>query len=60
MMFYMSLYYCTLFCIDVFCSWEKKRKKKEKKVKEKEKDNPEKLVTKGTQDEEKQDKNTTQ
>ena len=27
MMFYMLLYYCTLFCIDVFCSWEKKNKK---------------------------------
>ena len=23
MMFYMLLYYCILFCIDVFCSWEK-------------------------------------
>jgi hypothetical protein len=23
----MLLYYCTLFCIDVFCSWEKKKKK---------------------------------
>jgi hypothetical protein len=22
----MLLYYCTLFCIDVFCSWEKKIK----------------------------------
>ena len=30
MMFYMLLYYCTLFCIDVFCSWEKKKKKKKK------------------------------
>jgi hypothetical protein len=31
MMFYMLLYYCTLFCIDVFCSWEKKKKTKKKK-----------------------------
>ena len=31
MMFYMLLYYCTLFCIDVFCSWRKKKKKKKKK-----------------------------
>jgi hypothetical protein len=33
MMFYMLLYYCTVFCIDVFCSWEKKKiiKKKKKK-----------------------------
>jgi hypothetical protein len=29
----MLLYYCTLFCIDVFCSWEKKKKKKKKKKK---------------------------
>jgi hypothetical protein len=27
-MLYMLLYYCTLFCIDVFCSWEKKKKNK--------------------------------
>ena len=27
MMFYMLLYYCTLFCTDVFCSLEKKKKK---------------------------------
>jgi hypothetical protein len=31
MMFYMLLYYCTLFCIDVFCSWEKKKKIKKNK-----------------------------
>jgi hypothetical protein len=31
MMLYMLLYYCTLFCIDVFCSWEKKKKIKKKK-----------------------------
>jgi hypothetical protein len=24
-MFYTLLYYCTLFCIDVFCIWEKKK-----------------------------------
>ena len=33
MMFYMLLYYCTLFCIDVFCSCEKESKKKKKKKK---------------------------
>ena len=27
MMLYMLLYYCTLFCIDVFCSWEEKKKR---------------------------------
>ena len=30
MMFYMLLYYCTLFCIDVFCSSEEKERKKTK------------------------------
>ena len=27
MMFYILLYYCTLFCIDIFCSLEKNTKK---------------------------------
>ena len=31
MMFYMLLYYCTIFCIDVFYSWEKKKKKEKQK-----------------------------
>jgi hypothetical protein len=39
---------------------EKTKEKKEEKRKRKKMDNPEKLVTKGTQNEEKQDKNTTQ
>ena len=33
MMFYMLLYYCTLFCIDVFLQLREEEKKKKKKKK---------------------------